>query len=79
MKDVTTLGRGGSGDWVFYSSYGPPEATEQGAVVHGELWTRLGAVQNGHVRLVDDEVWFLGLGPSGAMLVLDDLQKMLTG
>jgi iron complex transport system substrate-binding protein len=35
------------GDWVFYSSYGPPEATEQGAVVNGELWSRLGAVQNG--------------------------------
>jgi iron complex transport system substrate-binding protein len=65
------------GDWIFYSSYGPPEATDQGAVVNGELWSRLNAVQKGHARPVDDEVWFLGLGPSGAMIVLDDLQKIL--
>ncbi|GAA1221617.1 iron-siderophore ABC transporter substrate-binding protein [Pseudonocardia alaniniphila] len=65
------------GDWIFYSSYGPPEATDQGAVVSGELWSRLNAVQKGHARPVDDEVWFLGLGPSGAMIVLDDLQKIL--
>lgn len=67
------------GDWIFYSSYGPPEGTDQNAVVNGELWSRLGAVKAGHVRPVDDEVWFLGLGPSGAMIVLDDLQKILAG
>jgi iron complex transport system substrate-binding protein len=65
------------GDWIFYSSYGAPETTDQNAVVNGELWSRLGAVQAGHVRPVDDEVWFLGLGPIGAMIVLDDLQKFL--
>jgi iron complex transport system substrate-binding protein len=66
------------GDRIFYSSYGPPEATDQGAVVNGELWNRLAGVRSGHARAVDDEVWFLGLGPSGAMIVLDDLQKILT-
>lgn len=67
------------GDWIFYSSYGAPETTDQGAVVNGQLWSGLGAVRNGHVRPVDDEVWFLGLGPAGAMRVLDDLQKDLAG
>jgi iron complex transport system substrate-binding protein len=64
-------------DWVFYSSYGPKEGTAEGAVVGGELWNRLGAVQRGTARPVDDEVWFLGLGPTGASLVLDDLQEIL--
>jgi iron complex transport system substrate-binding protein len=64
-------------DWIFYSSYGPPAGTAQGGVVNGELWSRLGAVKAGHARPVDDEVWFLGLGPTGASLVLDDLRKTL--
>jgi iron complex transport system substrate-binding protein len=64
-------------DWVFYSSYGPADRTAQTAVVNGDLWSKLGAVRAGHVRPVDDEVWFLGLGPTGAGLVLDDLQKIL--
>ncbi|OLT11807.1 ABC transporter substrate-binding protein [Pseudonocardia sp. CNS-139] len=67
------------GDWLFYSSYGPPEATAEGAVVGGELWGRLGAVQRGTARPVNDEVWFLGLGPAGADIVLDDLRQFLGG
>ncbi|GAA5118293.1 iron-siderophore ABC transporter substrate-binding protein [Pseudonocardia adelaidensis] len=65
------------GDWIFYSSYGPKEGTAEGSVVGGELWGRLGAVQRGTARPVDDEVWFLGLGPIGASRVLDDLQAFL--
>lgn len=65
------------GDWIFYSSYGPPTNTAQDAVVNGQLWARLGAVKAGHVRQVDDEVWFLGLGPTGVTKVLDDLPKLL--
>jgi iron complex transport system substrate-binding protein len=64
-------------DWIFYSSYGPKDGTAEGSVVGGELWNRLGAVQRGTARPVDDEVWFLGLGPIGAMKVLDDLKKYL--
>jgi iron complex transport system substrate-binding protein len=64
-------------DWLFYSSYGPPAGTAEGAVVGGELWGRLGAVQRGTARPVNDEVWFLGLGPTGANMVLDDLQAFL--
>ncbi|MHA6629526.1 ABC transporter substrate-binding protein [Pseudonocardia sichuanensis] len=64
-------------DWVFYSSYGPQENTAEGSVVGGELWNRLPAVQRGTALPVDDEVWFLGLGPTGAGLVLEDLQEIL--
>jgi len=65
------------GDWIFYSSYGPPANTAQDAVVNGQLWARLGAVKAGHARQVDDEVWFLGLGPTGVNKVLDDLPRLL--
>ncbi len=64
-------------DWIFYSSYGPKDGTAEGSVTGGELWNRLGAVQRGTARPVDDEVWFLGLGPIGASRVLDDLQAFL--
>ncbi len=64
-------------DRIFYSSYGPREGTAEGSVVGGELWNRLGAVQRGTAHPVDDEVWFLGLGPTGASLVLEDLQEFL--
>ncbi|MGH3588877.1 MAG: ABC transporter substrate-binding protein [Pseudonocardia sp.] len=65
-------------DWVFYSSYGPKDGTAEGSVVGSELWNRLGAVQRGTALPVDDEVWFLGLGPTGVSLVLEDLERILT-
>jgi len=66
------------GDWIFYSSYGKPDATAENTVVNGNLWKSLPAVKAGHVARVDDEIWFLGLGPLGAMDVLTDLEKLLT-
>jgi iron complex transport system substrate-binding protein len=60
-----------------YSSYGPRDQTAEASVVGGELWNHLGAVQRGTSRPVDDEVWFLGLGPIGAFRVLDDLKEIL--
>ncbi|MGW7680092.1 ABC transporter substrate-binding protein [Kribbella sp. NPDC054772] len=66
-----------TGDWIFYSSYGKPDTTDENKVVNGNLWKTLPAVKSGKSARVDDEVWFLGLGPIGAMAVLDDLQKLL--
>ncbi|MFG1905353.1 ABC transporter substrate-binding protein [Kribbella sp. NPDC048928] len=66
-----------AGDWIFYSSYGKPDTTDENKVVNGNLWKSLAAVKDGHVARVNDEVWFLGLGPLGAMATLDDLQKLL--
>ena len=65
------------GDWIFYSSYGKPDTTDETKVVGGNLWKALPAVKAGKSARVDDEVWFLGLGPIGAMDVLTDLEKLL--
>jgi len=67
-----------AGDWIFYSSYGKPDTTAEVAVVNGNLWKALPAVKNGHGARVDDEVWFLGLGPLGAMDVPADLEQQLS-
>jgi len=67
------------GDWIFYSSYGDPKSTAENTVVNGNLWKALPAVKAGKVQRVDDEVWFLGLGPIGAMATLNDLEKYLGG
>lgn len=64
-------------DWIFYSSYGAGPSPDETSVVSSALWSNLGAVKAGHAIRVDDEVWFLGLGPIGAMSVLNDLQKYL--
>ncbi|MFI9503748.1 ABC transporter substrate-binding protein [Nocardia sp. NPDC052566] len=64
-------------DWIFYSSYGADASPDQKAVTAGPIWRNMNAVKAGHAIAVDDEVWFLGLGPIGAMRVLDDLGKTL--
>ncbi|MEV6561630.1 iron-siderophore ABC transporter substrate-binding protein [Nocardia sp. NPDC051756] len=64
-------------DWIFYSSYGAEVSPDQKAVTAGPIWRNSSAVKAGHAIAVDDEVWFLGLGPIGAMRVLDDLGKFL--
>lgn len=65
------------GDRIFYSSYGSPADTGQSTVVAGPLWATMTAVKAGHAIEVSDETWFLGLGPTGAGLVLDDLAAKL--
>jgi len=65
------------GDRVFYTSYGRPEDTGEAAVIAGPLWNQIEAVQSGRATRVSDETWFLALGPTGAMLVLDDLEELL--
>ncbi|WP_425483156.1 ABC transporter substrate-binding protein [Glutamicibacter mishrai] len=64
-------------DWIFYTSYGTPEATGEKAALEGPLWKKLKAVQNDQAFRVNDDVWFLGLGPTGASQILDDLRGYL--
>lgn len=64
-------------DWIFYTSYGTPEATGEKAALEGPIWNKLEAVKAGNVQRVNDDVWFLGLGPTGASIVLDDLRTYL--
>ncbi|MCW2584159.1 MAG: hypothetical protein JWQ53_2949 [Klenkia sp.] len=51
-------------------------ATESAAITSGGLWTWLPPVQAGGDHEIDDSRWFLGLGPSGADPVLDDLAEI---
>ena len=66
-------------DWIFYSSYGDPAVTGETSVTGGAIWPKLSAVKTGHAKAVNDDVWFLGLGPTGAQLILQDLRSMLVG
>ncbi|WP_083508714.1 ABC transporter substrate-binding protein [Arthrobacter alpinus] len=64
-------------DWVFYSSYGDPATTGETSVVAGPIWSKLESVKAGKANGVNDDVWFLGLGPAGAKLILADLRELL--
>lgn len=64
-------------DVIFYSSYGTPAATGETTVLAGQQWKQIPAVQKGKVHRVDDDVWFLGLGPMGADLIVDQLRGFL--
>jgi iron complex transport system substrate-binding protein len=63
------------GDVLFYSSYGE---TQQDQLTAGPLWQRLGAVSRGRAHEVPDDVWYLGIGPIAADLVLDDMKGFAT-
>lgn len=66
-----------NGDYIFYSSYGQPAVTGESAVINGPGWKQLSGVQNGKAFRVDDGVWFLGLGPIGANLMVQQLGEFL--
>lgn len=63
-----------AGDLLFYGAYGEEGQGALGEVTGGGLWQSLAPVQEGRAFEVDDDRWFLGLGPLGAGLVLDDLE-----
>lgn len=66
------------GDYIFYTSYGDPGATGETRALSTSQWTGLEAVKDGRAHRVDDDVWFLGLGPVGAMEIVEDLDGYLT-
>lgn len=61
------------GDLLFYATYGDPAETSEAQVTTGPLWQGLGAVSAGRAHQVPDDLWYLGIGPVAADLVLDDL------
>lgn len=65
------------GDYLFYSSYGKPDVTGETAALANPAWSQLGAVQRGKSFRVDDDVWYLGLGPTGANLIVKQLGEFL--
>ncbi|ADV66328.1 ABC transporter substrate-binding protein [Deinococcus maricopensis] len=65
------------GSVLFYSTYGPADATDQRAFLSSPLWARLNAVRNKRAFAVNDDHWFLGIGILAANRVLDDLEQYL--
>ena len=63
------------GDLVFSAAYGQDGRTAAAQITGGGLWQGLSAVQQGRAFEVDDDRWFLAIGPLGASLVLDDLEQ----
>lgn len=61
------------GGIVFYSAFGPSAEEKLNQIVSGPQWQNLDAVKNQQAFKVADDSWFLGLGPIGANLVLDEL------
>ncbi|MFI9326872.1 ABC transporter substrate-binding protein [Kitasatospora sp. NPDC052868] len=66
-------------DVIFYSVYGDAAKSDQGRITGGALWRNLDAVRNGRVYQVDDNLWMLGIGYTGAGLILDQIRKDLVG
>jgi iron complex transport system substrate-binding protein len=64
------------GDLLFHAAYGADGAAAAEQVTAGPLWRSIPAVAEGRAVAVDDDRWFLGLGPLGAGLVLDDLEEL---
>ena len=64
------------GDLVFYGSYGEEGGGVAAQVTAGQLWQGMSAVRDGRAHEVDDDRWFLAIGPLGAELVLDDLEEI---
>ncbi|MGK5111863.1 ABC transporter substrate-binding protein [Geodermatophilus sp. CPCC 205506] len=63
------------GDLVFSAAYGQDGQTAAAQITGGGLWQGLSAVEQGRAFEVDDDRWFLAIGPLGASLVLDDLEQ----
>ncbi|MGW3177933.1 ABC transporter substrate-binding protein [Kitasatospora sp. NPDC001119] len=62
-------------DVIFYAVYGDAAKSDQGKITEGALWKNLDAVRNGRVFRVDDNLWMLGIGYTGAGLILDEIRK----
>ena len=60
-------------DVIFYSTYGDPKAAKELTITRSPLWQGLDAVRDGKAFQVDDTVWMLGIGYTGATRVLDEI------
>ncbi|MGK4582491.1 ABC transporter substrate-binding protein [Kitasatospora sp. HPMI-4] len=67
------------GDLLLYSTYGDPAKAGTAAVLASGGWQALGAVKAHRAFPVDDQLWFEGIGYTGANLVLAELQRFLGG
>ncbi|WP_329490537.1 iron-siderophore ABC transporter substrate-binding protein [Kitasatospora sp. NBC_01246] len=66
-------------DVIFYSVYGDAAKSDRARIVDGSLWKNLDAVRAGRVYQVDDGLWMLGIGYTGAGQILDRIRAALVG
>ena len=64
-------------DIVLYSSYGTAADSGEDAVRAGPLWSRLAAVQEDRAIAVEDDVFYTGIGPTAASLIVERLGEQL--
>jgi iron complex transport system substrate-binding protein len=65
------------GDLLLYATYGDPERAGTSATLASPGWQALGAVKAHRAFPVDDQLWFQGIGYTGANFMLDELQRFL--
>lgn len=65
------------GDLLLYSTYGDPDRAGTNATLASPGWQALGAVKAHRAFPVDDQLWFQGIGYTGANYMLDELQRFL--
>ncbi|MGH3612976.1 MAG: hypothetical protein ACRDRK_10355 [Pseudonocardia sp.] len=64
-----------AGDVIFTTVFGSAETTAK--ATSEQVWSTLPAVRAGKVYDVSDDAWMLAIGPTGANLVLDDIERLL--
>ncbi|MEV7869806.1 iron-siderophore ABC transporter substrate-binding protein [Streptomyces sp. NPDC088124] len=62
-------------DVIFYSVYGDAKKAKEAETTEGPLWKNLEAVKRKTAFKVDDNLWMLGIGYTGAGQVLDAVEK----
>ncbi|MBV6702205.1 iron-siderophore ABC transporter substrate-binding protein [Kitasatospora aureofaciens] len=65
------------GDLLLYATYGDPGRAGTDAALASPGWQALGAVRAHRAFPVDDQLWFQGIGYTGANFMLDELQRFL--
>ncbi|MFJ5922922.1 ABC transporter substrate-binding protein [Kitasatospora sp. NPDC092948] len=65
------------GDLLLYSGYGRPDANGLNAALASPAWGALGAVRAHRAFPVNDQLWFQGIGYTGAHFLIAELLHLL--
>lgn len=65
-------------DYIFITGYARDDS-EMANFLESPLWRTLEGVKNGRAIDVNDDTWIAALAIQGANMVLDDLERLLTG
>lgn len=64
-------------DVLYTTTYGPEKDTDQAQAEQLPAWKGIPAVKDGRVHAEPDDVWMLGIGVTGALRILDELERTL--